>query len=274
MPAKRPTPHFWSRTACARALTDGCIDGWWERRFFHTTPTLSKKVLGEYFGNKNNEAVLRVFVRQCDFSGKRIDEALRILLESFRLPGESQQIERVMASFANVYYAANPADVADVDAAFVLSYSIVMLNTDQVSDPTARGRAVRTPSDAATFEWARACAHHQHNPQVRKRMTVDDFVRNNRGINNRADFPRPYLEAIFSAIKRCVGRASREQIVRNFYPRVLTRPPPCAPLPFVHRTEIVMPDEHEGQVGDDYAWKKVLRMDKAVGTRAQRPRFT
>ena len=26
-----------------------------------------------------------------------------------------------------------------------------------------------------------------------------------------------------------------------------------------------MPDEHEGQVGDDYAWKKVLRMDKAVG---------
>ena len=27
-----------------------------------------------------------------------------------------------------------------------------------------------------------------------------------------------------------------------------------------------MPEEHEGQVGDDYAWKKVLRMDKAVGT--------
>ena len=122
-------------------------------RFFHTTPTLSKKVLGEYFGNKNNEAVLRVFVRQCDFSGKRIDEALRILLESFRLPGESQQIERVMASFANVYYAANPADVADVDAAFVLSYSIVMLNTDQVRGPYP---TLRTASSCALSDAERS----------------------------------------------------------------------------------------------------------------------
>jgi hypothetical protein len=43
----------------------------------------------------------------------------------------------------------------------------------------------------------------QHNPQVRRRMTVDDFVRNNRGINDKADFPREYLEAIYHAIKRC-----------------------------------------------------------------------
>ena len=71
-------------------------------------------------------------MRQCDFSGKRIDEALRILLESFRLPGESQQIERVMNSFASVYFASNPTDVANEDAAFILAYSIIMLNTDLV----------------------------------------------------------------------------------------------------------------------------------------------
>jgi len=30
-------------------------------------------------------------------------------------------------------------------------------------------------------------------------------------------------------------------------------------------SEIIMPEEHEGQVGEEYAWKKVLRMDKAIG---------
>jgi golgi-specific brefeldin A-resistance guanine nucleotide exchange factor 1 len=107
-------------------------------------------VLGEYLGHKNCEPVLRAFVRRFDFSGRRIDEALRMLLESFRLPGESQQIERVMNSFASVYYAAAAASpdgsgdasraaaaVASEDAAFVLAYSIIMLNTDQVR-PCAR----------------------------------------------------------------------------------------------------------------------------------------
>jgi len=33
-------------------------------------------------------------------------------------------------------------------------------------------------------------------------MKLDDFVRNNRGINQGEDFPREYLEAIYNAIKR------------------------------------------------------------------------
>ena len=38
-------------------------------------------------------------------SQKRVDEALRLLLESFRLPGESQQIARIMEVFAETYFA-------------------------------------------------------------------------------------------------------------------------------------------------------------------------
>jgi len=120
------------------------------RRFLHSTPTLSKKVLGDYLGHKNNEPVLRAFVRQFDFGGRRIDEALRMMLESFRLPGESQMIERVMSSFAAVYMTTAPPEIKHEDAAFVLSYSIVMLNTDQVRDARAGARAEnRNPRAAA-----------------------------------------------------------------------------------------------------------------------------
>jgi len=112
-------------------------------RFLHSTPTLSKRVLGDYLGHKNNESVLRAFVRQFDFGGRRIDEALRMMLESFRLPGESQMIERVMNSFAAVYMTTAPPEIKHEDAAFVLSYSIVMLNTDQVRD--AQAERTRVP---------------------------------------------------------------------------------------------------------------------------------
>ena len=39
--------------------------------------------------------------------------------------------------------------------------------------------------------------------------------------------------------------------------------PICGRAPI--SSEIIMPEEHEGQVGEEYAWKKVLRMDKAIG---------
>lgn len=39
-----------------------------------------------------------------------------------------------------------------------------------------------------------------HNPQVKKRMTVMDFVKNNRGINDGADLPEEYLHTIFDEI--------------------------------------------------------------------------
>ena len=148
------------------------------------------------------------------------------------LPAEAQQIDRVLQRFAARYHATNPAEFANpgegpiarisarcarglltgwddvcvgtgrvgahTDTAYILSFSIVMLNTDL------------------------------HNPSVKNRMTKHDFVRNNRGINNRADFPRPYLEAIFNAIKR-YDRTSLTQIARAPHPPSLTLPPPPPP---------------------------------------------
>ncbi|KAK7748907.1 GDP/GTP exchange factor for ARF [Cytospora paraplurivora] len=143
-------------------------------QFLRSTSLVSKKVLGDFLSKRGNEAILDVFMDSLDFADKRVDEALRTLLETFRLPGEAPLIERIVTSFAEKYCANSiPEDVADKDAVYVLTYAIIMLNTDQ------------------------------HNPNLKSanRMTVDDFSRNLRGVNAGKNFAPEYLQAIFDAIK-------------------------------------------------------------------------
>lgn len=103
-------------------------------KFLKGTTRINKAILGDYISHRDNEAILRVFLELFDFKGKRVDEALRLLLESFRLPGESALIERIVTCFAEKYCAHDkPPEVHDADAVFVLSYAIIMLNTDQHS---------------------------------------------------------------------------------------------------------------------------------------------
>ena len=59
------------------------------------------------------------------------DTAIRMYLESFRLPGEAQKINRIMESFGRHYHAQCPSNFANADAVYVLAYSVIILNTDQ-----------------------------------------------------------------------------------------------------------------------------------------------
>ena len=143
-------------------------------RFLKGTTRISKAVLGDYLSKKSNERTLEAFLDQFDFTGKRVDEALRQLLETFRLPGESALIERIVTAFCENYCAGAPLDgIADKDAVYVLTYAIIMLNTDQ------------------------------HNPNVKaqKRMTYEDFSKNLRGVNGGQDFAPEYLRGIFDSIR-------------------------------------------------------------------------
>lgn len=49
-----------------------------------------------------HEAVLKAFVTTFHFDGQPLITALRMFLAAFRLPGEAQQIDRVLQAFANV----------------------------------------------------------------------------------------------------------------------------------------------------------------------------
>ena len=158
-----------------RGIIDDAADAVSVARFLKGTSRVSKKVLGEFISKKGNDAILAAFMDQFDFRGKRVDEALRMVLEAFRLPGESPLIERIISSFTEKYCASDmPEDVADKDAVYILTYAIIMLNTDQ------------------------------HNPNVsktQKRMEVGDFARNLRGQNGGKDFAPEYLQAIFDSIQ-------------------------------------------------------------------------
>ncbi|KAK4273663.1 hypothetical protein QN277_017009 [Acacia crassicarpa] len=151
--------------------------------FFRYTTGLDKNLIGDFLGNHDEFCVqvLHEFARTFDFEDMTLDNALRLFLETFRLPGESQKIQRVLEAFAERYYELSPHILANKDAALLLSYSIIMLNTDQ------------------------------HNVQVKKKMTEEDFVRNNRRINGGNDLPREFLSDLYHSICKNEIRTTPEQ---------------------------------------------------------------
>ncbi|PKA64977.1 ARF guanine-nucleotide exchange factor GNOM [Apostasia shenzhenica] len=140
--------------------------------FFRYTAGLDKNLVGDFLGNHDEFCVqvLHEFAGTFDFQDMNLDTALRLFLETFRLPGESQKIQRVLEAFSERYYEQSPHRLVNKDAALLLSYSLIMLNTDQ------------------------------HNMQVKKKMTEEDFIRNNRHINGGNDLPREYLSQLYHSI--------------------------------------------------------------------------
>lgn len=61
-------------------------------------------MIGEYISGRNNLQVLDAFVKMFDFTGIRIDQALRLYLETFRLPGEAPLISLVLEHFAEHWH--------------------------------------------------------------------------------------------------------------------------------------------------------------------------
>nr|XP_010923313.3 LOW QUALITY PROTEIN: ARF guanine-nucleotide exchange factor GNL2 [Elaeis guineensis] len=141
--------------------------------FFRYTPGLDKNKIGDFLGDPDefNIQVLKEFTETFEFSGVILDTALRTYLETFRLPGESQKIQRILEAFSERFYEQQSSEIfVSKDAVFILCYSLIMLNTDQ------------------------------HNPQVKKKMTEEEFIRNNRAINGGMDLPKEYLSELFHSI--------------------------------------------------------------------------
>ncbi|XP_009076409.1 PREDICTED: brefeldin A-inhibited guanine nucleotide-exchange protein 2-like, partial [Acanthisitta chloris] len=144
-------------------------------QFLHQEERLCFTQVGEFLGesNKFNKEVMYAYVDQLDFCGKDFVSALRIFLEGFRLPGEAQKIDRLMEKFAARYIECNQRQTlfASADTAYVLAYSIIMLTTDL------------------------------HSPQVKNKMTKEQYIKMNRGINDSKDLPVEYLSTIYEEIE-------------------------------------------------------------------------
>ena len=58
--------------------------------------------------DEENITIMHAFVDQLEFTNLEFVDALRLFLQAFRLPGESQKIDRYMLKFAERYIAGNP----------------------------------------------------------------------------------------------------------------------------------------------------------------------
>ncbi|XP_076840652.1 LOW QUALITY PROTEIN: brefeldin A-inhibited guanine nucleotide-exchange protein 2 [Brachyhypopomus gauderio] len=155
-------------------------------QFLHQEERLDTTQVGEFLGEnaKFNKEVMYSYVDQMDFCGKDFVSALRVFLEGFRLPGEAQKIDRLMEKFAARYLECNQGQTlfASADTAYVLAYSIIMLTTDL------------------------------HSPQVKNKMTKEQYIKMNRGINDSKDLPEEYLSSIYDEIagKKIAMKESKE----------------------------------------------------------------
>nr|CAD7445253.1 unnamed protein product [Timema bartmani] len=142
--------------------------------WLHVDERLDKTALGDLLGESDDmsKEIMYAYIDQMDFRNRDIVSALRNFLEGFRLPGEAQKIDRLMEKFASRYCECNPNNglFASADTAYVLAYSVIMLTTDL------------------------------HSPQVKSKMTKEQYIRLNRGISDSKDLPEEYLSNIYDEI--------------------------------------------------------------------------
>ncbi|KAL4392917.1 hypothetical protein AHAS_Ahas03G0393000 [Arachis hypogaea] len=140
--------------------------------FLKNTAGLDETKIGDYLGEREEFClkVMHAYVDSFNFNGMDFGEAIRFFLRGFRLPGEAQKIDRIMEKFAERYCKCSPSSFSSADTAYVLAYSVIMLNTDA------------------------------HNNMVKDKMTKADFIRNNRGIDDGKDLPEEYLGSLYEQI--------------------------------------------------------------------------
>jgi Sec7-like guanine-nucleotide exchange factor len=144
--------------------------------FLHRTPSLDTMILGEMLSEPKREKFMRVYVQRLNLSNLALDGALRRLLQGFRLPGEAQKIDRIMDAFAEHWLSCQAdggtAGPLTTDTAFLMSFALIMLNTDL------------------------------HNPSVKRKMSLKQFQSNLRGVNAGQDLPKAFIKKLYNNVKR------------------------------------------------------------------------
>uniref|UniRef100_A0A452UR65 IQ motif and Sec7 domain ArfGEF 2 n=1 Tax=Ursus maritimus TaxID=29073 RepID=A0A452UR65_URSMA len=196
-----------------------------ERGFLSDTPVgvahfilerkgLSRQMIGEFLGNRQkqfNRDVLDCVVDEMDFSSMDLDDALRKFQSHIRVQGEAQKVERLIEAFSQRYCVCNPALVRQFrnpDTIFILAFAIILLNTDMYS-----------PSVKAE-----------------RKMKLDDFIKNLRGVDNGEDIPRDLLVGIYQRIQGRELRTNDDHVSQvQAVERMIVGKKPVSVLSLPHR---------------------------------------
>ena len=80
-------------------------------------------------------------------------------------------------------------------------------------------------------------------------MTFEDYSKNLRGVNDGQDFTEEYLVSnLASSVKFIPNVGLQRRIYEN-----------------IRKQEIVMNEEHTGQLGFEHAWQELLTRSRAAG---------
>ncbi|KAJ2497166.1 hypothetical protein GGH96_005313 [Coemansia sp. RSA 1972] len=106
------------------------------------TPAMA---LGTELSKNDDEhkELLMAYMQRFDFDEQPIDFALRQLFREFHLPSESQQIDRVITSFAERYHACNPGLFFSAETVYAYAFAILLLHTD-AHNPRVRHKMTKT----------------------------------------------------------------------------------------------------------------------------------
>lgn len=142
--------------------------------FYEEKRNLNLESVGDYLGTGgiDNQKILKNFVEQFDFKEKFFLESLRDYLKTFKLPGEAQKIDRLVEAFGEKYCEQNPnGEIKSKDAAYILAFQTIMLNTDL------------------------------HSSSIAQKMTFEELKKNLRGTNDNGDFNEELLKKLYNEIK-------------------------------------------------------------------------
>ncbi|KAM4572069.1 IQ motif and SEC7 domain-containing protein 1 isoform 4-T4 [Fundulus diaphanus] len=179
-------------------------------RFLLERKGLSRQMIGEFLGNRQkqfNKDVLDCVVDEMDFSGMDIDDALRKFQAQIKVQGEAQKVERLIEAFSQRYCVCNPTLVRQFqnpDTIFILAFAIILLNTDMYSP----------------------------NIKAERKMKLDDFIKNLRGVDNGQDIPRDLLVGIYQRIQKWELRTNDDHVSQvQAVERVIVGKKPVLSLP-------------------------------------------
>ncbi|XP_068603606.1 IQ motif and SEC7 domain-containing protein 1-like [Brachionichthys hirsutus] len=198
-------------------------------RFILERKGLSRQMIGEFLGSRQqfNKDVLDCVLDEMDFSGMDLDDALRKFQAQIKVQGEAQRVERLVEAFSQRYCVCNPVLIRQFqnpDTIFILAFAIILLNTDMYSP----------------------------NVKAERKMKLEDFIKNLRGVDNGQDIPRDLLVAIYGRIQKWELRTNDDHVSQvQAVERMVVGKKPVLSLP--HRRLVCccqlfeVPDPNRGQ---------------------------
>ena len=205
---------------------------------------ISPKAVGDFLGGPSElqASVRKQYTARLKLGGRPFVDALRFFLTSFELPGEAQQVDRIIQSFADAWICGGeggPGDDADADAdadanaswqrfvvvtprppslqaqravvtsaetAYALAFALLVLGADLHRCFLHQPHGLRFWAKAAVDPAPAPDPKHEpdlSSPRLEPKMTCEQFTANSRGVGtDGGDLPRALLESFYDAVTR------------------------------------------------------------------------